>query len=160
MISSGSAVSAKGREPSEVGEHDRHLASVGPERVVGATRDDRLGQLRGEKPLETPQPLQLGDLLGDARFQRPVQLGQLPAVTRVLVVQALLLQAGADPRVQQHGVERLAEVILGAELDAADHALHVVQRRDHQDRDVAQRGLGLQPLEHGVTVEVGHHDVE
>ena len=128
--------------------------------IVGAAGHDELGELRREEALEPAQPLELGDLLGDAPLQRLVPLRQLAAMARLLVVQALLLQAGADPRLQEHRVERLGQVVLGAELDAAHHAVHLVQRRDHEDRDVAQRGIGLEPLEHGIAVQVRHHDVE
>ena len=45
----------------------------------------------------------------------------------LLVAQAFFLQAGIDARPQQHRVERLGQVILGAHLDAARHAVHLVQ---------------------------------
>ena len=78
----------------------------------------------------------------------------------LLVVEPFLLQACAHPRLQQHGVEGLAEVIVGAELDAPHHAVHLVQRGDHEHGDVAPRGIALDPLEHGIAVQVRHHDVE
>jgi hypothetical protein len=81
-------------------------------------------------------------------------------VARLLVVQPLLLQAGADARLQQDGIERLAQVILGAELDAAHHAVHVIERGDHEHGHRSQRGITLELLQHGVPVEVGHHHVE
>jgi hypothetical protein len=113
-----------------------------------------------EEALEPVQPLELRDLVGDAALQRLVHLGQRAAVARLLVVQALLLQAGAHPRLEQHGLERLAEIVLGAELDAARHAVQLVQRRDHEHRDVAERRIPLDPLEHRIAVEVRHHHVE
>ena len=113
-----------------------------------------------KKRLSRPRRSSCVDLLGDAPLQRPVELRELPALLRLPVVQALLLQARADPRLQQHRLERLAEIVLGAELDAAHDAVELVQRRDHEHRDVAPGGIGLEALEHRVAVEVRHHDVE
>ncbi len=160
MTSSGSAVSAKEVKPTQIDEHDGDLPPVGLERVGGAPGHDELRELRGEEALEPAQPLELGHLLRDAVLQRLVQLRELAALARLLIVKALLLQARADPRLEQHGLERLAEVVLGPELDAAHHAVHLVQRRDHEDRDVAKGRIGLEPLEHRVAVEVRHHHVE
>jgi hypothetical protein len=44
-----------------------------------------------KKALETAQPLELGDLLGDTALERLVPLGQLLPVARFLIVQPLLL---------------------------------------------------------------------
>ena len=40
----------------------------------------------------------------------------------LLVAQALLLEARADARLEQHRIDRLGQVVLGAELDAAHDA--------------------------------------
>ncbi len=76
------------------------------------------------------------------------------------VVPALLLQARPDPRLEQHRIEGLGQVVLGAELDAAEHAVELVEGRDHDHRQVAKRGVGLDLPEHAIAVELRHHDVE
>jgi hypothetical protein len=113
-----------------------------------------------KKRLSRPETLELANLLGHALLQRLVELRQLAAIAELVVVEPLLLQAGAHPRLQQHGVERLAQVVVGAELDAPHHALHLVQGGDHEHGDVASRGIALDLLEHGEAVQVRHHDVE
>ena len=77
-----------------------------------------------------------------------------------VVAQPLFLEARADAGAQQRRVERLRQVILGAELDAADDAFDLVDRRNHDDGDVAQPRVGAQALEHVVAGKAGHHDVE
>ena len=61
---------------------------------------------------------------------------------------------------RQHRVERLRQVVVRADLDAADDALELVDGRDHDHRQVLQLGIGLEPLEHGDAVELWHDDVE
>ena len=79
---------------------------------------------------------------------------------RVHVAQPLLLQTRADPRPQQHRLEGLREVVLGAELDAPHHALELIEGRDHEHGNVAQGRVALHALEELVAVEAGHHHVE
>ena len=78
----------------------------------------------------------------------------------LLIAEALLLQARADARAEQHRVEGLRQVVLRAELDAPHHAVHLVERRDHQDGQLPQRRVALELPEHLVAVDAGHHDVE
>jgi hypothetical protein len=61
---------------------------------------------------------------------------------------------------QQDRVERLGQVVLGARLDAADHAVGLLQARDHDHRDGVQALVRLEPLEHLEAVEIGHHQIE
>ena len=77
-----------------------------------------------------------------------------------LVAQPLLFQAGAEPRLQQHLIERLEQIIDGTELDAAHDAGHLVERRDHDDGQVVQAALILQPAQHLIAVDLRHHHVE
>jgi hypothetical protein len=77
-----------------------------------------------------------------------------------LIAQSLLFQARADARAQERRVERLGKVILGAELDAAYDAFDLVDRRDHDYRQVPQLGVALEMLEHLITVHLRHHDIE
>ena len=81
-------------------------------------------------------------------------------VFHLLVAQPLLLQAGVDPRPQQHRVERLVEIILGAPFDAPDDSRQLVQRRNHHDGNVTRHGTPLQRLEHFVAVQLRHPHVE
>src|SRR6266545_3734783 len=76
------------------------------------------------------------------------------------VVQTLLRQAAVDSCAQEHGVERLGQVVGRAELDAAHHALDVLERRDHDHRNVAQLLVALDPRQSLVAVQLRHQDVE
>ncbi len=58
---------------------------------------------------------------------------------RLLIAQPLLVQRRADASPQQGGIERLGQVVLGAQLDAAHSAVDRIERRDHDHRDAAQR---------------------
>ena len=98
-----------------------------------------------------------------SRLHRGGRLDHAPHFAQVLeldVAQPFLLEAGANARPQQHGIERLGQVILRAALDAPHHARHVVERRDHDDRNVTRGGIGLQAFEHRQSIEVGHEHVE
>src|SRR6266566_2413653 len=150
----------EGGEPAQVDEHDGDLAPMGLEGVGGAAGHDQLGEVRREEALETPEPLELGDLLRDTPLQGLIELGELTPISSLLIVESLFLETSADPGLKKHWVERLGEVVLGAELDAPHHTVDLVERRDHQNRDIAKHGIGLQLLEHGVPVEIRHHHVE
>ena len=50
------------RPPAEVGEEHRELAAMAEQDRLVARRDDRLGELWREEPLEPPKPLDLPDL--------------------------------------------------------------------------------------------------
>jgi hypothetical protein len=63
----------------------------------------------------------------------PVDLGQ---VRGLAIVQALTLQGRADARLQEHRVERLGQIVFGAELDAPHHTVEFRQGRDHDHRCV------------------------
>ena len=58
---------------------------------------------------------------------------------------------------QAAAVHRLGGVIGGAQREAP---LAVVHHRQHDDRDVAQVGVGFQRREHAPAVHVGHHHVQ
>ena len=46
----------------------------------------------------------------------------------LLIAQALFLQARADARLEQHGIDGLRQVILRAELDATHDVVETLQR--------------------------------
>ena len=66
----------------------------------------------------------------------------------LLVPKSLLLQACGDARVQQHRIDGLAQVVLGAHLDALDDTVELVERRRHDHRDLAEVEIVLQLREH------------
>jgi len=89
--------------------------------------------------------------------QQPVDAVE---VVLLAVAEALLLEAGSDPRPQEQFVEWPSEVVFRAARDAVDHALHVVQRGDHEYGDVLPRLAGLEAVQHGEAVHPRHEDVE
>ena len=92
---------------------------------------------------------------------RRLQLLLQPRQMRLdLVAQPLLLERGAEPSLEQHRVERLEQIVDRAELDAAHHAVHLVERRDHDHRKIAQTRLILEPVQHPIAVDLRHHHVE
>ena len=133
------------READEVGEQDRDLGeAVGDRRLaVIQAPDDRIGQDVAEQRLRT--------------FLLRLQPRQ---IFLLALAPALALEAGIDAGAQEHEVERLRQVVLGARLDAADHRLGLAQARDHDHRDAVEPLVGLQPLEHLEAVHVGHQQVE
>jgi hypothetical protein len=119
------------REAADVREHHR--------------RTDALAAEREARPLQ---------VLRDLRCREAAHHRLL------LVAQALLLEARVDPRAQQHGIDGLRQVILGAELDAAHDARRVFERRRDDDRQVAQLQVADHPLEHFEAVHFRHLHVE
>ena len=85
---------------------------------------------------------------------------ELPKQLSLLVAQAFLLEARRDPRPQQHGVDRLEQIVLGAHLDAPSHAVDLFDGRHDNDGDVAQLRVRPESLERLVAVHLGHLDVE
>ena len=120
------------------------------ERLVGLERaaEQAFGDLPRQETLQLAGPDELRHLLLDARLEAAVQPGHLREVLGLEVVQALPGQARLDARAQHDRVERLHEVVVGAELDAAHRAPDVVERRDHQHRHVPQRLVVPHVLEH------------
>src|SRR5207302_10610458 len=107
----------KGGEPAQVDEHDGDVAAMGLEGVGGTAGHDQLGEVRREEALETPERLELGDLLRDTPLQGLIELVELAPISSFLIVESLFLETSTDPGLKKHWVERLGEVVLGAELD-------------------------------------------
>jgi hypothetical protein len=63
-------------------------------------------------------------------------------------------------RAQQCRVERLEHEVLGAQLDAADHRLDLVERGNDHDRQIVDAAALLEPLEDAESVQFRHHDIE
>jgi hypothetical protein len=77
-----------------------------------------------------------------------------------LVPQALLLERRAEAGFQQNRIERLEQIIDGAELDTTRHAVQLGQGRNHDHGKIAQPRLILEPGEHLEPIDLRHHDVE
>jgi len=92
----------EGGVAAQIAKHDDDLAAMAFEDLLVAVRDNEFGQLRREKPLQPPDPPQLFDLFGDARFETTVQL-------RYLI--GALAQFADQPRVL-HCDDRLRREIL------------------------------------------------
>ena len=133
------------REPDQIGEQDgRLLDPIGDhDLAIVETRDDLAGQDVAQQDLVF-LPLQLD----------PFQVAALA------IAPALALQAGADPRPQQDGVERLRQIVLCAALDAPDHAVGLLQAGDHDHRDVVQPLIGFEAFQHLETVQLGHQEIK
>ena len=58
------------------------------------------------------------------------------------------------------GVERFRQEVVGADLEAPDHALRVLEARDHDHGQVPEGLVALHPLEHLEPVDPRHLDVE
>ena len=89
-----------------------------------------------------------------------LQLLQGVVVVPQVIPELLLLQARPDPRAEQHRVERLGQVVRRSPLNAADHAVHLIQAGDDDDRDRPQLRIRLHPLQHRVAVHLRHHHVQ
>jgi hypothetical protein len=144
------------------------LAVRGEAHDVAEQHHDAIVALRGHAIMR----LELGDRRGrQDGVQQAIGAGPLALdllhlaldpreIRHLLIAPALLLETGADPRLEEHRVERLRQVVVGAELNAAHHAVYVVERRDHDHRDVAQPGIVLEAPQDLKAAHLRHHDVE
>jgi hypothetical protein len=73
---------------------------------------------------------------------------------------AAATQDSADARPQHDRVERLRHEVLGAHLDGADRVLLIVQRGEHDHRDILQLIARLHALEHLEPVHARHKNIE
>jgi len=69
-------------------------------------------------------------------------------------------QLGADPGQAGREVDRLGDVVVGAQLERIDHVLAASLGGDHDDRQVAVRAGLADLLEHVEARDVRHHPVE
>ena len=100
--------------------------------------DDHLGELRGEKPFEPPDPLDLAELGGDPLFQRAVPGGELGRLSLNGVVQPLDAQHRAHPRRQRGMIDGLGQIIVAAGFQPLDDVPGVGLGGDQDDRDERQ----------------------
>ena len=112
-------------KPAEVGEHHRaNGADAAEAQVVVRPLQHVVDDVLGQEPAE------------DVVDSCPLE-----------IVKPFLGQSRVDPRAEDHGVERLREVVVGPGFDAADDALRLVDGGDHDHRDVIRTGSRLEPLE-------------
>jgi hypothetical protein len=76
------------------------------------------------------------------------------------VMSPLAAQARRDARPKDDRIEWLRQVILGAHLNAAGGARHLIDRGDHEDGQVLERLVRLQTRQDLVPVHLRHDDVE
>src|SRR5467141_3358985 len=102
----------------------------------------------------------LGDILGQndvKQFLRTLLLLlDLAQVGDFAVPQPLFFQPGANPRPQEDRVEWLGDVILGSELDTMYDAFDLVQRRNHNHRQVPQKRISFHAGEYFAPVQAWH----
>lgn len=64
------------------------------------------------------------------------------------------------PRNQLLVIERLRHVIAGPHLEPFDNVFRIVERREKNHGNPAESLVGLEPLDHLITVHVRHHDIQ
>jgi len=66
-----------------------------------------------------------------------------------------------DAHLHLEHLERLGQVVVAADLEAARLVLHVLERAEEHDGDLFRRLVRADPAAHVVAVDArGHHDVE
>ena len=115
-------------------------------------------------PRQHRLPVGARDQRGDLRRQEPRELRALPVdrgqQLALVVAQSFLGERRLDAGLEDLRIDGLRQVVGGAHPDAADDAVELVDARDHDDRHVAQRIVGLERGQRLVPVHLGHHDVE
>src|SRR5262245_3745184 len=66
----------------------------------------------------------------------------------------------ADPRAQDRRIERLWQIVVGAELDALRNLVGVRVGADHDDRNISLIWIALDDFENLVPVQIRHHQIE
>ena len=69
-------------------------------------------------------------------------------------------QCRPDPRAQDRGIERLRQIVVGAELDALRNLVDVRVGADHDDRDISLVRIAPDHFENLVPVQIRHHQIE
>ena len=138
-------VLAIGREADDVAEQDGDVGEAARPHLVGRLQlaHRLVGKDRAQEAIGPP-PF----FLDAAR------------VGRLMVAQPLAAQRRVDAGLEQGRIERLGNVILGAELDRLDDVLQVLGSRDDDDADMAQPRVGAHAAQHLEAVDLRHHDVE
>ncbi len=69
-------------------------------------------------------------------------------------------EVGLYPGQQLSHPERLGDEVGGAEAERANRGLFGRHGGDHENRQILETGIGLDPLQQLEAVHLGHHDVE
>ena len=137
----------------------RHHRSV----IVVRPRDDD-GAAGDVEPLGHPAHQDLVDLLrlegGGHLLEDLHHLRPGPRLGPGLVQLAAGAEVRLHPGQQLAHPERLGDEVGGAEAEGADGGFLGRHGGDHQDRQVLEPGVGLDPLEELEPVHLRHHDVE
>ena len=150
----------KGGEAAQVQKNDGNLAPVAFQRIIGATGDDQIGQLRRKEAFQATDLLQLFHPFGDARLKRLVPIRQFGLLPHHLVVQMLDAQQRPDAGQQLGLIHRLGQKIVGAGVQSLGAFLGRIQRRHQHHRQHAVRRVGPNRLTDFVTAHAGHHHVQ
>ena len=142
----------------------QHEQIVTDRKVIDQIAADLLGRLQDD----FDRQLLTGECaIERRRCQRELKRARLvqfrllaPEFFSRAVAQRLLFQRRQHARPQQRRIERLEEIIFGAEFDASHHGFDFAHRRDHDDRQVVAAAVLAQRREHPEPVQLGHHDVE
>jgi hypothetical protein len=151
--SRGSSRSSAAQIQPEPGANDRsaswvHLVEPGrqPEAFHDAGQGAVQNLLQPERPVD--------------RQRHGVQRLQLPVPTHQLEAHAPDAEEHLDPRDQLVRVERLGDVIVGADFQAHDHVPGGILGGQHDHRDVTPLLVGLQAAAHLVPIHPRHHHVQ
>jgi hypothetical protein len=115
----------KGGVAAQIAKHDDDLAAMAFEDLLVALRDDQLRQLRREEPLQSPDPTEFLDLLGDASFETTVQLRDLIGPLAQFTEQPCVLRR--DDRLRR-------EVFEESDLLVAEGSTFLTSDGDRADR--------------------------
>src|SRR6516162_2413710 len=117
----------EGGVTAQIAEYDDDFAAMAFEDLLVTLRDDELGQLRREEPLQPPDPAQFANLLGDPRFQAAIKFGHLLGA---------LAQFAKEPRIL-HGDDCLrSEIFQERDLLVGKWADFAARDRKGADRFV------------------------
>ena len=75
-------------------------------------------------------------------------------------VRARVADGRLHPRHEFAGTERLADIVVGSQLESGDDVGFLATRSYHDDGNRSGRGLTLKPATHFEAVEAGQHQVE
>src|SRR5262245_32484371 len=151
---------------SQVTKERSNLASVTLELLLHPRCNNQISDLWRKEAPQLSHTLDFAELIGHSLFQSFVPGGKLSGLRgkvsrlrRHLIMQPFAFQRCTHARSEKSGLEWFWQVVLGAKFDAANNAVELTDRRDHDDWNIAQPRTGSYALQHFVSVQVRHHDV-
>ena len=84
----------------------------------------------------------------------------MPQIHLFDVPQALLFERRTDPGAQHRRIERLRQVVFRPEFDALNNPLDLIERRDHDHRNILQFGVRLHSDQHFIAVQARHQHIQ